>query len=64
MHVAKQGGSPTHRSRKLRQRVYQMLNDGWTPAAIRHEIVTDDQCTESEKRSILRELNMEEYQWN
>lgn len=58
MHVAKQGGSPPLRSRKLRQRVCQMLNDGWTPAAIRHEILTDD-CTESEKCRILRELHME-----
>lgn len=60
MHVAKQGGSPPIRSRKLRQRVCKMLNDGWTPAAIRHEILTDDQCAESEKRRILKELNMEE----
>lgn len=59
MHVAKQGGSPPLRSRKLRQRVCRMLNDGWTPAAIRHEIVTYDQCTDVEKRRILRELNME-----
>lgn len=60
MHVAKQGGSPPLRSRKLRQRVCRMLNDGWTPAAIRHEIVTDRVCTAMEKRKILRELNMEE----
>lgn len=60
MHVAKQGGSPPIRSRKLRKRVCQMLSDGWTQAAIRHEILTDDQCAESEKCRILRELNMEE----
>ena len=60
MHVAKQSGSPTDRHLKLKERVCQMLNDGWTPAAIRHEILADDQCTDIEKRGILRELNMEE----
>ena len=50
----------SEKPKSLRQRISQMLSDGWTPAAIRHEIVTDRVCTAIEKRRILKELNMEE----
>lgn len=59
MDKPKHGGKPSVESQKLRKTACRMLNDGYTPDAIRHEIVTDDSCTEMEKRSLLQELHME-----
>ena len=36
-----------------------MLSEGWSPAAIRHEILTSP-CTRKEQNKLLRELHMEE----
>ena len=60
MHVAKQGGSPTHRSRELHQAVTEMLNKGKKPCEIREYIKTDKHCTGEEKRKLLKEMHMEE----
>lgn len=46
------GGAPS------RPAVRRMLSEGWSPAAIRHEILTSP-CTQAEQNKLLRELHME-----
>lgn len=49
------GGAPSRPAQQLRR----MLSEGWSPAAIRHEILTSP-CTRKEQNKLLRELHMEE----
>lgn len=59
MDKPKHGGRRSDQSLNLRRRVARMLSSGWTPEAIRHEIVTDGECTATEKFELLKELHME-----
>ena len=53
------GGAPSRPAQQLRRNVRRMLLEGWSPAAIRHEILTSP-CTRKEQNKLLRELHMEE----
>ena len=65
------GGAPSRQAQQLRRSALQtgtaalrrnvrrMLSEGWSPAAIRHEILTSP-CTRKEQNKLLRELHMEE----
>ena len=52
------GGAPSRQAQQLRRNVRRMLSEGWSPAAIRHEILTSP-CTRKEQNKLLRELHME-----
>lgn len=58
MYHATYGGAPSPKSQKLRKIVRKALTEGWTPEAIRHEILTSD-CTKAEQDKLLKELHME-----
>lgn len=53
------GGAPSRQAQQLRRNVRRMLSEGWSPASIRHEILTSP-CTQAEQNKLLRELHMEE----
>lgn len=59
MYKAKHGGSPPHRSQKLRAKVRDQLSSGVKPGDIRQTIVKDKNCTAVEKRQLLREMHLE-----
>ena len=40
------GGAPSRPAQQLRRNVRRMLSEGWSPAAIRHEILTSPLHTE------------------
>ena len=54
------GGAPSRQAQQLRRHVRRMLSEGWSPAAIRHEIeILTSPCTRKEQNKLLRELHME-----
>ncbi len=45
------GGAPSRPAQQLRRNVRRMLSEGWSPAAIRHEILTSP-CTRKEQNKL------------